>query len=1338
MNTSDDVGDEATGESPHDQEVTGEPGNTVVAIEQTENGVLITHDIYAEKDGYWAYLRVEYSYHEDGRSLTCNATHYKAKSNGRTSGNVWMHVALTGSEWNPTELTNDNARQTGNWEPISGGKSIPADTKSVTIGFGYMYDRADVSDVWLTGSLTVHFKPHSPSINPIKNFSASPVRVTGTRGIPGYTLHVYRSFDYEKASAIINYQDKTWSADLQIPPQVNLLSINSNQFSGLAVSDYSNGFELYRAALTSPAAGEIVPLKDLAFSGIAGPGTSMKVVLGGVGTPLSVSANTGAGSSWQASALANLTLGSGNLSVTAEIDGAQNYTNHYTIQILGYPVITNTQLTVPLGFTLTGRNRLSGATLIAYIGASNTAVGTAVAATTDTFSITTTNLDPGAHALTVEQFHSGKGSGRSEAVTFNVKPNPPTVTSTTTGERVRLHGTGFKGGELHFHQPGNGVTPLFSVPIKSDGTFEYDVPLTQLPGTLTYSCRQSVLGVPPARIYSDGWVQLQTKVPTPAPTQLTGTRDGHKLKFSGLGQNWGTSQVVVVIFNNGVDMRPGVPAGTVTNQAWSIVSTLDFDPGTYNQLTAKMWVNNLYSLPANVPAVIIPSPPPVLTPITAPTDQRPRIGGTMWKGSVVKVSVNGGTAQAATTIGASFYLNATSDWEPGTYTVSVTAEFGGQTSTASTQSLTVRTPQPKIETSGSVPLIATITGKGWPGCRVIIRTTIGNQELGADDVKHDGTFDITLLKQAAGDQTLYAVQYESNNPANASIESDRVAVKFGVPTADVTVPAEGGRTPRVSVFSGTTTAQSGTVELWLETTLLRNNIAITNGAWGTSGITLGVGPKAVLVYIRDGIDLSAPTTRNVIVVPEKLKIDSPLTNQNFGRQMRVSGVGAFPGDQVIVRRLGAPHNFPPVTANEHGQWTTNLQHNMVAGNTLAAIARAGAGLDSDVSEPIIPKLLHAPQHFTQPQAGDRTGTKPVFAGLVRPQATVTIAQWFNSEIVLATTVANVDGYWEVQSTVALAEGGAWVQMRDTLDGQHSEWRKSERFEVKSVALHFPAPTLIYPHEGEKVSRRTLVSGRGLAGALVRVYRRGVGSDVLGEFLVGRAGNWSGHLNKDIATGSFVISVWQSRDGFDSDWMVPDRTVEVVEVPLDFGTPIFLEPPPDTTLPLEIRPGFRGTGYSGAVVKVFEGETFLGEATVDARGDWSLRCAIDLAVQTDPHTVRARQYLGDHVSDWSSEATQFSVSGRTLYPPIAVDPMNRDYVSPNPVIYLTAMPGSMVSLFPELTTNKIGTGFADASGLCVIPLYDLPPGRYVVRGKTEKEGIVTGWMTPLELDVVDIG
>lgn len=1296
--------------------------------------------IQAAKDIYWANLKVTWTWGGDGKTFTCTTVAYQAKDNGRWKGNVRILVeAGTTNKWEQELL--DGALQNGLYHDLNRTRTVSATADWTRITFGYKYDRANVSDVDMHNSVQVVYAPPTPLIDPIKNFSASTFNVTGGGGVAGASLFLDNGAGTIGTGSV--QSNGRWSAPVTVGDSVNKLSFQAYQRISNRNSARTGYVSVFRAALTYPTAGAVVPMKDLVYQAIGAPGSAMFALRStNIHESWSDRHLVDQSGRWQGASIKDLPSGDAVVKVRYYDNpdaNAYGDTQSVFFKVLGYPVITNTQLTVPLGFTLTGRNRLTGATLTAYIGATNTAVGTAVAATTDTFSITTTNLDPGAHALTVEQFHSGKGSGRSAAVIFNVKPTPPTVTSTTTGERVKLHGTGFRGGQVHFHQPGNGVTPLFSVAIKADGTFEYDVPLTQLPGDLHYSCRQSVAGVGTARIYSDGWVELRTSVPVPVPTQLTSSRDGQKLVISGRGLRWGATAGTVVIFNNGQDMRPGVPAVEVpVSLAWTTRSTADVAPGNYNQLTAKMWVNNLWSQPVPVPAVIIPSPPPVLTPITVPTGQRPQIRGTMWSGSKVEVQINGGQAQTATTTGASFYLDATSDWDPATYTVSVTAEFGGQKSIPSTQSFTVRAPQPKILTTGPVPLQATITGEGWPGCLVTIFTTKDNQKLGEGSVKTDGKFDITLSRQAPGDQTLYAVQSQSDNPANASVESARVAVKFVIPTADITVPPEGGPTPRVSTFSGTTTARSGTVELWLGGAPLRTNIAITNGNWSASGINLAAGLKAVEVYIRDGGDLSAATTRNVKVVPVKLKIDSPLTNQNIGRQLRISGVGAYPGDQVIVRRLQTSLDFPPVTVDSRGYWTTSVQHDMTASSRVVAIARAGAGLDSETSDQIIPKLLHTAPHITQPQAGDRVGTKPVFSGLARPGATVTIAQWFNNTIVLATASAAADGHWEKQSTVALAEGGGWVLVRDTLNAQPSEWRKSERFEVKAVVADFAAPILDFPQETQEVGLQPVLSGRGLPGAKVLVYKKGVGSEVLGEFLVARDGNWQGALNKQLPPGDFVCSVRQQRDGAYSKWMVPDRMFNVIQMSAGFARPVIIKPVNNSAFGIEPNPEITGTGFPGANLEVYfhATTTVIAETTVQPNGHWVTRCKSDLA--EGPHRLAAQQELDGKVSAWSGIVTNVNVRANPS-DPVCTSPTDGEDVSSNLVLRGRAMPGAELDLYWLPGGNYLeGVGIANKDGFWIIKMYGLPPGESSYKARARLGGAVSGWTPEIKVNIQNFG
>lgn len=1303
----------------------------VIADSEQTNSDLFTEAVISASNGeYWAKLKVSWSWNGPGTTFTCSTVWYQALNNGETGGNVRILVeAGTSNKWEQELI--GNANQNGNENGLVRSESITATSNMARITFGYKYDRDNVSDKDMHNHIDVYYAPLAPTIDSVKNVVTPVLKVTGGGGV-----HNARVVLDDGAGTIGSGTvgvDGRW--EVTPDKQGNSVSFTAYQIYANRNSARTGYVTYYRAALTSPVANQVVPVNKLVFQGIAAPNTSMKVVKHGVGTSWSNSVNTGSGTSWQAPALGTVSFPSGITQATVEIDNQQRYTNFVTLKVLGYPVIIEPAngTTLEMAFTITGNNGLAGSQITLFKHPTDFSLGTTHVLTGTTWSLPVT-LEPGPHSVVGEQYWPGISSGRGTPVLYLIRPEKPTLEVTQKGETLELSGTGYNGAKLDIHKSGDGVTVYLTTTV-SNGAWKIDVPENWLPARYTLTARQSVSDGNNGRIYNSGWSLEKTfTLLPPKPTDVSVTANGQKPTFNGRGNQWNTTRGTCVMFKGGQDMRPSVPESTVgTDGLWTTTATADLPPGTYN-LTARQWVNNLWSLDSLPRSLIIQTPPPVLTPITGPTGQRPQIKGTMWNSSKVVVSVTGRPPETATTTGTSFHLNATSDWAPGTYTVSVTAEFGGQTSTPSTQSLIVKAPKPQIDTSGPVPLIAVISGKGWPGCRVKIFTTAGNQELGADDVKTDGTFEITLLKQAPGDQTLFAMQYERGNPANASVESDRVAVKFGVPTAAVTVPAEGGRTPRVSTFSGTTTATSGTVELWLGNTLLADKIVINAGTWSARGIQLAAGLKAVLVYIRDGVDLSVATTRNVKVVPEELKIDSPLTGQNIGRQLWISGVGAFPGDQVIVKRLGAPHDFPPVTVDEHGHWTTYFQHNMTATNTIAAIARAGAGLDSDVSDPITPKLLHAPSHITQPQAGDRVGTKPIFAGLARPRATVTIAQWFNSAIVLATTVAGDDGYWEVQSTVALAEGGARVKMRDTHDAQHSEWRESERFEVKAAVADFAAPILDFPREGQNMGLQPVLSGRGLPGAKVLVYDS-LRQQVLGEFLVARDGSWSGTLNKQFPPGDLVCSVRQQRDGVYSKWMVPDRTFKVIQVPAGFAEPVIIDPVNYPASGIEPNPRMAGTGFPGAVLKVYfqDTSTVIAETRVRANGHWETRCKSDLAEGF--HQLAAQQELDGTVSEWSGI---IDVKVRPFpSEPVGISPTDED-VSHNLVVQGKAMPGATLDFYWIPSLRYLGTATANADGCWITKLYGLPLGESCFKARAMVGGAVSQWTPEIKVNIHDFG
>jgi hypothetical protein len=126
--------------------------------------------IRAEKDGYWADYEFDPLWSADGSLFTLRSSRYRAKDNGRTSGN--LHARIIGlSEPSWTELNNDNAVQDGAWRgaaTVITTRSFKPD-HSVTVGFYYIYDRNNVPDVHMYGYKDFPFLPQVPIIDPVQN-----------------------------------------------------------------------------------------------------------------------------------------------------------------------------------------------------------------------------------------------------------------------------------------------------------------------------------------------------------------------------------------------------------------------------------------------------------------------------------------------------------------------------------------------------------------------------------------------------------------------------------------------------------------------------------------------------------------------------------------------------------------------------------------------------------------------------------------------------------------------------------------------------------------------------------------------------------------------------------------------------------------------------------------------------------------------------------------------------------------------------------------------------------------------------------------------------------------
>ncbi|WP_426206970.1 hypothetical protein, partial [Pseudomonas sp. TWP3-1] len=362
---------------PNADSVTFSGESVVLDLENIPYSTRLPVTITASKDGYSATLSAECWWSDAGDTFTFRTLSYRATNNGQNGGNVRVLVVAGGADKWEEELMG-NATQDGQDHVLVRAKTITARGTTARCTFGYEYDVPVWGDVDMATHVDVVMPAlASPVMNPIKNVNRSSFPVSGTSGIPGAELRVYRNFDYITALATI-HPGGSWTATVNLPDNLNEMSIGSYQKIGNQESAPSNGFRVYRAAITSPTENEVVPEKGLTFRGIAAPGTVMTAVRNGFGNLWSNRVNTGQGTTWAAAMLPNLGLKSGEIIVIGEIDGPSHYTYPVKFWLLGYPRFTNTVFDVTVGFTLTGNNRLSGAEVTAYIGSSGTLVGTAL------------------------------------------------------------------------------------------------------------------------------------------------------------------------------------------------------------------------------------------------------------------------------------------------------------------------------------------------------------------------------------------------------------------------------------------------------------------------------------------------------------------------------------------------------------------------------------------------------------------------------------------------------------------------------------------------------------------------------------------------------------------------------------------------------------------------------------------------------------------------------------------------------------------------------------------------------------------------------------------------
>jgi len=1126
--------------------------------------------------------------------------------------------------------------------------------------------------------------------------------------------------------------------------------------SPIVYSSVENLIFLKAPAIDYPAQNAVVSDKGvIVLKGRGAPGEVIEMLTPG-GGHLFGAATVRADFSWEMTFNKNEHLNGGSIVMTARhrrAEGNKAWSADRTFFLLVSPSINTPPAVVDMNVTITGKGHIGigGHTVRVYRDGVTGSIGSGSVDSTSGAWSAAVLLPPGRQGITASQFYLTGESERADPVYFLVRPPQPTITSSLNGETVTLSGIGYSGFDvlidIYFEHGGSAYKV---VPVTS-GLWSLTLPLDLLPGPYRFSGKQSVSNGGSGRIFGEWGTTISANVPTPVPKDVTVVTNGQLPTFKGKGRRWSTHAGKINIFVNGSVLNAVPQVDVQQDSNWTTTATTKLAPGIY-PLTARQWVNNQWSGNSRTFSLTVASPIPEFTspPATPPSDQLPLISGTAWPGSAILLKISGKDDVTLTAEGGTFSLSATVDWAPKTYILTATAAFGWQTSQPATRTFTVKTPKPVITTADNaeVDLVPVIKGTGYKGCWVVIYSASNNQSLGAGEVGEDHKWEVSLAEHTPAILTVYAIQQESQGTTtNNSEKSEPLTVKVRVPKPVILVPGPGGRPTRKTLISGTAPYSEGIrgsvkVSIKGQTPPLADTEVTPDGTWEAK-VTIGAaGPVNLVAELWQKTYASEPVEFNVTVVPDIPVFDTPLDGEDLGRWLTVSGYG-YEGDTLRIYRRATDTHLADTIVAAAGTWSAKILHGMSAGQGIGVQARANSQEFSDFTPTRLFRLLTPAPQIIEPQAGDWVGIRPLFSGLATPGATITVAQWFNTEALLAPlTQANELGVWAVMGNKDLPVGAARVVVRETVDGKPSEWFESGRFMVERKTADFDAPIVHFPREGQEVGKFPMFSGTGEPGAGVVIVKEGELGTQLGRTLVDRDGQWALRSQVELpADIPYRYSVRQFRDDVNSKWVVPNRSVKVIRFYNGFTMLIIDKPVNDPLQVLEQQPVFSGRGMPGAELQVSirSSTTVLATTRVDAQGNWRVRSAAVLPVKADAYVIAAQQFMDGHASVLSDISSTFKVAEK-LDKPVITSPPQRSSVAPHAVIRGTALPGAEVKLYRHNHPNVVwGRGVADEQGQWVIVMNELPVGdNFQMAGKAYKGTLQSPWMDRHVLHVIDIG
>ena len=274
------------------------------------------------------------------------------------------------------------------------------------------------------------------------------------------------------------------------------------------------------------------------------------------------------------------------------------------------------------------------------------------------------------------------------------------------------------------------------------------------------------------------------------------------------------------------------------------------------------------------------------------------------------------------------------------------------------------------------------------------------------------------------------------------------------------------------------------------------------------------------------------SVKNLLMADPKPVIIEPAEGAFTSKRPRVAGRGISGATINLYQANIGDRIFGTAVVDANGDWQTTPVIDFFDGPFELVVNQTIS--DTEYWSENVKIIVADPKPvITEPAEGAVTSRRPLVAGRGIPDATINLYQANFGDRIFGTAVVDANGDWQTTPVIDFFDGPFELVVNQTISDTEY-W--SEIVGITVSTFKVSAPAITTPDNGEIVKTdKPVVHGRGLPGAVVKLYQANVVNIVFGTAYVGLNGSWRISPTVAFPKGQFSLTANQSLGSETSDW-----------------------------------------------------------------------------------------------------------------------------------------------------------------------------------------------------------